>query len=226
MTVLEHLSELWQRLIISTLGIIAGLAISAVFLTWPVIKLLSEPAGIKLVAISPGETFGVYMKVALTLGVALAMPVIVWQALLFTLPALHRHERKYIWIAVPSITLAFAAGLVFGYLVVVPAGVSFLIGFGGDTIQAFWSVDRYISFISSFLFWIGLSFETPLLMFFVGKLGVVKRSQMVAFRRYALIGAFIVAAFITPTPDPLNQTMVAVPLYVLFELGLLLMRFA
>lgn len=226
MTVLEHLEELRRRLIIAGMATLVAFAVSAVFLTWPVITLLTEPAGVKLVALRPTEVFSTYMKVALATGAGLAMPVIVLEALLFVAPALHPHERKYLLAAVPSVTIAFCAGLAFGFLVVIPAATRFLLGFGGGAIEPFWSIAEYLSFVTSFLFWIGVSFETPLFLFFLAKLGVVNVAQLGRYRRYAFVGAFVLSAIITPTPDPFNQTIVALPIYLLYELGVLLARFA
>ncbi|MPZ15719.1 MAG: twin-arginine translocase subunit TatC [Chloroflexi bacterium] len=226
MTIFGHLAELRRRLVFAGLATLVGMAIAAAFLTWPVIGLLTEPAGIKLIALRPTETFVTYMKVALVTGAGLAMPVIVVQSLLFVLPALHSNERKILFLAVPSITIAFILGLAFGFFVVVPSAVRFLLGFGGDVIDPFWSVEEYLSFVSTFLFWIGVSFETPIVVFFLAKLGVITAAQLSGFRRYALIGAFVLAAIITPTPDPFNMTIVAIPIYLLYELGILLARFA
>jgi sec-independent protein translocase protein TatC len=226
MTILEHLRELRTRLIITGIAVLIGMAIAAFFLTWPVISLLSEPAGLKLVALRPTETFVTYFKVALITGACLAMPVIVWQALLFVLPALHRHERRWVFVAVPFITLAFAAGLAFGFFVVIPFAVRYLMAFGGDVIAPFWSIEEYLTFITTMLFWIGLSFETPIVIFVLAKLHLVDARSLGRFRRYAIVGAFVIGAIVTPTPDPFNQTIVAVPIYLLFELGVLLARFA
>jgi len=226
MTILEHLEELRRRLVI--VGIATGICfvLAAVFLTWPVMDFLTRPAGMKLFALSPTETFSTYMKVALATGAGLAMPVIVLQTLLFVLPALHPHERKYVFLAVPSITVAFALGVLFGLLVVVPAAVRFLVGFGGEVIDPLWSVAEYLGFVTTFLFWLGVAFETPLFMFFLAKLGVVDARRLAHFRRYALVGAFVAGALITPTPDPFNQTVVAIPIYLLYELGVVFARFA
>ncbi len=226
MTILEHLRELRQRLIVAGIAVLIGMTIAAVFLTWPVIKLLSEPAGLNLVALRPTETFVTYFKVALVTGATLAMPVIVWQILLFVLPALHKHERRWVYFAVPFITLAFAAGLAFGFFIVIPFAVRYLMGFGGDVIQPFWSIEEYLTFITTLLFWIGLSFETPIVMFFLAKLGLVNARSLGRYRRYAIVGAFVIGAIITPTPDPFNQSLVAIPMYLLYELGVLLARFA
>ncbi len=225
MTIFEHLAELRQRLIIAGLAILGGMCI-ALFFTWPVIDLLTKPAGVQLSALRPTETFTVYMKVALTVGTALAMPVIIWQALLFVLPALHKHERRFLIFAVPGVTLSFCIGLTFGFLVVIPAAVRFLQGFGSDVVKANWSFEEYVSFVSSFLFWVGVTFETPLVLFTLAKMGVVTVAQLSRYRKYALLTAFIIAAIITPTPDPLNQTIVAIPIYLLYELGVLMARFA
>jgi len=226
MTILEHLQELRTRLIITGIAISVGMTVAALFLTWPVITLLSEAAGGKLVALRPTETFVTYFKVALVTGAALAMPVIVWQMLLFVLPALHSHERRYVYLAVPFITLAFAAGLAFGFFLVIPSAIRFLTGFGGDVIAQTWSIEEYLTFVTTLLFWIGLSFETPIVIFFLAKLHVVNPRTLSHFRRYAVVGAFVAAAIITPTPDPFNQTLVAVPMYLLYELGVLMARFA
>lgn len=226
MSVLEHLAELRRRLIVAGIGTGITVIIAAVFLTWPVIALLTEPAGIRLAALRPAETFVTYMKVALITGVALAMPVIVAQGLLFVLPGLHPHERRYVYLAVPAVTLAFALGLAFGFFVVIPFAVRFLMGFGGDLIQPVWSVEAYLSFVTSFLLWVGLTFETPIVLFFLAKIGVVNARQLAGYRRYAIVAAFVLGAMITPTPDPFNQAIVAVPIYLLYELGVLLARFA
>jgi sec-independent protein translocase protein TatC len=226
MTIFEHLAELRTRIMISGIAVIVGMAISAFFLTWPAIDLLTRPADVHLQVLRPTEAFTTYMKVALTLGAALAMPIIIWQALLFVMPALHRTERRFLLFAVPSVTIAFCIGLAFGFYVVVPAAVKFLAGFAAGAVETNWSFDEYISFVSSFLFWIGVVFETPIIIFSLAKLGVVDVARLGRYRRYALLGAFVIGALVTPTPDPLNQTIVSLPIYLLYELGVFLARFA
>src|SRR5438874_398136 len=120
MSVLEHLADLRKRLIIAGSATAATVLLSAFFLTSPIITLLTQPVGIKLAALRPAETFTTYMKVALTAGTALAMPIIIWQGLLFVLPGLHHHERRWIYVGVPAITIAFAIGLTFGFFLVIP----------------------------------------------------------------------------------------------------------
>src|SRR5436309_950804 len=129
---------------------------------------LEEEFGIQ-VSDEDTEKFVTYFKVALVTGACLSMPVIVWQALLFVLPALHRNERRWIFVAVPFVTLAFAIGLAFGFFIVIPSAVRFLYGFGGDFVGQLWSIEEYLTFITTLLFWIGLSFETPIVIFVLAK---------------------------------------------------------
>lgn len=236
MTMLEHLDELRIRIIIMAVALAVGLAVSAVpvpgytSLTWNVITVVSAPAENHLQYIRPGESFVTYFKVALIVALALAMPVIIYQVMAFVLPALHPHEKKYLYMAAPGVTIAFIIGVLFGYLLLVPVAINFLLTFGqaemNGTIESKWSFEEYVGTVTTLLFYMGLAFETPLIMFFLTKLRVLSVERLVRFRKYALILAFIVGAIITPTPDPLNQTIVSVPLYLLFELGILTSKLA
>jgi sec-independent protein translocase protein TatC len=233
MTMLEHLEELRQRLVVSVTAIVVGLIVTLIpipgadSLTHFVIETLakSAPNGV-LVTLRPGEGFFAYVQVSLLLGVALAMPVIVYQVLAFVMPALHPHERRYLYLAVPGVTISFVAGAAFCYALLLPVAIRFLGGFAADIFNPQWTAEYYLDFVSTFLFWMGLVFELPVVMFFLSKLGVVSATRMARFRRYALVMAFVMGAIITPTPDPINQTIVSVPIYLLFELGIILARFA
>ena len=235
MTMLEHLEELRQRIISSAIAFVIGLIASAIpwppswdkNLTWLVINAVIAPVGYERVqAISPTEVFFTYFQVAMLIGLALAMPVLIYQFMAFVMPALMPHEKKYLYMAIPGATLSFAIGVLFGYYFILPAAVNFLINFGGDTIQQRWAFSQYADTATTLLFWMGLAFEMPLSIFFLCKLRVLNVQRLVAFRKWALVGAFVVGAMITPTPDPFNQTLVSLPLYLLFELGLLLARLA
>src|SRR5688572_16944872 len=149
MTVLQHLEELRTRIIIASAAILIGMIVAALWLTWPVMALLTEPARSqlgdnKLVAIRPGEMFLTYMKIALVTGAALAMPVIVYQLMKFIMPALHPHEQRYLLLSIPAIIVSFLIGLAFGLLIVVPVAVKYLMAFGGDVVAAMWSVEEYL----------------------------------------------------------------------------------
>ena len=235
MTMMEHLDELRQRLIASAIAFILGLIATTVplplawerNLTWTVVDLLVAIVGKdKVQAIEPGEVFFTYFSVAMMLAFVIAMPVLIYQVLAFVVPALYAQERKYLYLAVPGALLSFSIGVLFGYFVVVPAALAFLINFGGETIEQKWRFASFVDAVATLLFWMGLSFQMPLAIFFLCKLRVLSVERLKSFRKYALIGAFLVGALITPTPDPFNQTLVSVPLYLLFEIGLLLARLA
>ena len=234
MTMLEHLEELRTRVIVCCVALALGLALSAIpvpgysSLTWNVIAVVNTPAAGNLQAIRPGEIFLTYLKVAIVVGAGLAMPVIVYQLMAFVMPALHPHEKKYLYMAAPGVTLSFLVGIAFGYALLLPFAISFLLTFGTaeSGVDVKWSFGEYVGTVTTLLFWMGIAFETPLAMFFLTKLRVLNVERLKAFRKYALIGSFVAGAIITPTPDPLNQTIVSVPLYLLFELGILFSKLA
>jgi sec-independent protein translocase protein TatC len=235
MTMLEHLEELRQRMIVCALAAILGLVASAVplppdwqnNLTWTLIRAVVDIVGFEHVqALKPAEVFFTYFQVAFLIGLALAMPVILYQAMAFVIPALLPEEKKYLFLAIPGATISFALGLLFGYFVVVPAAVNFLLLFGNETIAQRWSFEEYVNTVTTLLFWMGLAFQMPMAIFFLCKLRVLDVERLKRMRKYALVGAFVIGAMITPTPDPFNQTLVSLPLYFLFEIGLLLARLA
>lgn len=226
MTILEHLEELRQRIMIAGIALIVGMAISGFFLVQRVMELLVHLVDFPIINTHPTEVFVAYLKVALFTGAALAMPVLVYEALMFVLPALTPKEKRFTYIAVPGATVCFLIGLVFGYKILVPTALQFLGGFSGGLIQPMWTIGPYLSFITTFLFWIGIAFEMPLVIFSLAKLHVVNTRQLSHYRKYAFLGAFVIAAVITPTPDPFNQALVGIPLYLLYELGTFLARWA
>src|SRR5918912_1937853 len=233
MTLLEHLEELRGRLVASCVAVVAGILVAIVpvpgfgSITEVIVKLLAQraPQG-KLSTLGPGEGFFTFLEVAMIVGIALSMPVIVYQVLAFVTPALYENEKKYLYIAVPGVTISFAAGVAFCYFFMLPFAIAFLGGFQTDIFNPIWSAERYLDFVVTFLFWVGLTFELPIVMYFLSKLGVVSATRLASFRKYAFVLAFVVGAIITPTPDPINQTIVSLPVYFLFEIGVLLARFA
>jgi len=124
------------------------------------------------------------------------------------------------------VTFSFACGVAFCYFLMLPFATKFLAGFAADVFAPTWTAEHYIDFVSTFLFWVGLTFELPIVMFFLSKMGVISAKRMAGFRKYAFVLAFVIGAVITPTPDPINQTIVSLPIYFLFELGVILARFA
>ncbi len=226
LSIMGHMVELRDRLIRAVAALVIATLLAFLF-TDPLLKLLIQPmGGLKPVFLRPTEMFVTYFKVSLIAGFILSMPIIIYQLIRFVAPGLTQEEKKYLYIIVPGGTLSFAAGVLFSYFVMLPVGIHFLLTFGGDIARAQWTIGEYISFITTMMFWAGIVFETPLIIFFLAKLGIVTAQQLSRWRKFAILGIFIIAAFITPTPDPINQLLVAVPLLLLYELGILLAKLA
>ena len=224
LTIIEHLEELRYRLIVALLALAVGTGVSFAFTSKLLEILLIPSGGIKPVFLKPTEMFITYFKVALIGGAAIAMPVIVYQVIRFLVPGLKPSEKRYLFFVVPVASLLFVLGVAFGYLVLLPFALRYLLTFGGDIATAFISIGEYISFVFTLLLWMGVAFELPMVIVFLAKLRVVSQKQLRSYWKYVLVGSFLVAAVITPTPDPFNQTLVAVPLYLLYEVGLLFAR--
>jgi sec-independent protein translocase protein TatC len=226
MTLLEHLDELRQRLVRVVIALLIGV-IAGTFVSPAVLRILVAPLGDQVpLAISPTEAPAVFFKVAIVVGVVIAMPVIVYQLFQFARPGLEPDEQRYILIGAPAASVSFAVGVVFAALVLLPTALPFLQGFLFGIVEQRYSIDRYISFVSNVLLWAGLVFETPLVMYFLAKLGVATPQGFAKARRIVVVGAAAGAAVITPTTDPVNMLLVMVPFMLLYELGILLARLA
>ena len=225
-TIIQHLEELRDRLIKSAIALTVTTVFSFVFAKQFLQLLVAPMGGTPPVSSSPTTNIIVFTKVSLISGVALAMPVLVYQLIVFIAPGLTRQEKRYLYFVVPGATISFVIGVAFAYFVMVPTAIPFLKGFLGDIIEPNWFVDKYISFITSLLFWVGLSFETPLLIFFLAKLGIVTPAALSRNRKYAILVIAVLSAVITPTPDPFNMILVMAPLILLYEIGILLAKLA
>ena len=225
-SILGHLNELRSRFIKSLIALVVGTGISAVF-TFRVLEFLKGPAGdTPLVYIDPTEFITTYFKVALLGGFILAMPVVLYQMVMFAAPGLTPREKRYVLVSVPGIILSFVAGVVFAWFILIPPALNFLLTFGGDVAEANIRIGRYINLILALTLWVGLSFQTPLVMTLLSRLGVVKPASFAKRRKMAIVGAFIAAAVFTPTFDPVNQTLLASPIIVLYEIGIWLSKLA
>jgi sec-independent protein translocase protein TatC len=224
MSFFEHLTELRTRIIWSLIPSAVGLAIAfyftdriMVFLQQPLAKLKSPP-----IFLTPTEYFWTYMKVAMITGVFIAMPIILWA---FVAPGLHKHERRY---AAPFVivgSLLFIGGGAFALLLVIPFAVQFLLNFGMDKgAQPMISIAAYIDFITKFTLAFGVVFELPVVITLLSMLGIVTPKFLSKNRKYAVLINFIIAAVLTPTPDIVNQTLMAGPLCILYELGIISAR--
>jgi sec-independent protein translocase protein TatC len=230
-----HLRELQSRLIKAAVGVLIGTVIGFYIVNSPNLlgMRLPEflvnhfvPSDIKVQFIQPAEAFVSYMRIALVIGVAFAMPVVVYQIIAFFVPGLLPHEKRILYTAIPFVTELFLAGLAFGWFFTIPAALDFLFGFGRSArIDAQPTFESFISTVSTLMLWNGLIFEMPALIYLLARLGVVNAKMLGRTRRYAIVVITIVAAIITPTGDPYNLLLLAVPMYFLYELGILLARF-
>ena len=226
MPFMEHLGELRVRIMRSLVALLIGLAIAFPF-SQRVVDWLARPiqkSGNTLVFLAVTEAFWVQMKVALFLGLFIAAPGILWQIWRFVEPGLHGHEKKY---AVPFVvigSLLFIAGGAFSLLVVTPGAIAFLLSYARPGLQPMISIGNYIDFLLKFTLAFGAVFEVPLAMTLVARMGLVTPKQFAKNRKYAILGAFIAAAVLTPTPDMVNQSLMAGPIIVLYELGIVAAR--
>jgi len=227
MTLMEHLLELRDRLMKAVLALAVGTVVGFIFAR-PVFMLLVRPLGERadIIALSPTDSIFMFFKVALILGLIMAMPVILYQVVMFILPGLYPHERRYLYYLLPGATISFALGAVFAALIVVPFSIRYLSGFMADIIRPNYQVQSYIGFVTSLMFWIGVVFEMPLVVYFLSKLGIISHKQLAGARRYAIVIIAVLAAVITPTPDPVTMTLVMAPLIMLYEAGVQLARLA
>jgi sec-independent protein translocase protein TatC len=222
---IEHLLELRTRLVRAMLALVVGTALSWLFAE-PVLRLIIRPLGGTPQAIHPTENIMVYFKVMLILGVTIAMPVIVYQFIRFLLPALLPHEKKYLNFLIPGATICFASGVAFAALIMLPGMITFMQSFLADLVENRWTIESYVSFVTFVMFWMGILFQMPLVIFFLAKLNVVTAKQLGQARRWAIMASAVVAAVVTPSHDPINMIILMIPLVVLYELGVFLARFA
>lgn len=236
MTLIEHLIELRTRLVRAAIGIIVGLVVGVIMVLpeGPVRLvdiLIATFAPINeryapVQAVGTAEAFTSYMTVALTVGVIIGMPVIVYQLLAFIVPGLTDKERRILFTALPFVMFFFLAGLAFGWFITVPTAIRFLIGFSSsELIQTQPSLANFLSTITVLLLINGIVFELPVIIYVLAFIGVVTADQLRKYRRFAIVAVVIIAALITPTGDPINLALLAIPMYLLYELGVILARF-
>ena len=223
---LIHLEELRKRLIACAIAIGFGFVIAYIFserlfqvLILPLKALM--PEGDRLIFTNLPEMFFIYLKTGFIAGILLVSPFIFYQLWLFIAPGLYQQEKKYLVPFVIFSTILFLGGAFFGYFIVFPFGFKFFIGFANENIQALPSVKQYFSFSTKLLFAFGIVFELPVVIFFLAKMGLVTPDFLRQKRKYAILLAFVVAAILTP-PDIITQLMMAGPLIILFEIGIII----
>lgn len=214
----DHLQEFRKRLIIC-LVVVATAALACYNYVDDIIALLSGPAG-KLYFMNPSEVFFTYMEIALYAGILFTLPVLLYEVWAFVAPALWPEERRAVLVILPTAVILFYVGLVFAYYLVIPAAVTFFMGFATQTLQPMFSLESYLSFILALTLPFGFIFELPLIIVFLAKIGLVTGDFLKGKRKILIVIAFIFAAVVSPTTDIFTQTMIAVPLIVLYEISL------
>mgnify|MGYP006285833743 CR=1 FL=1 len=227
---LGHLEELRSRLIAIAIAVGVGFGVCYLFserlfqvLVAPLKAVM--PEGEKLIFTNLPEMFFTYLKVSFIAGILLASPYVFYQLWMFIAPGLYRREKRYAFPFIISSTILFVGGALFGYYVVFPFGFKFFIGFSNEYVKALPSVKQYFSFAIKLLFAFGVVFELPVVLFFLSKMGIVSPEILRKKRKYAILMTFALAAILTP-PDVVTQCMMAGPLIILYEIGILVSRLA
>lgn len=219
-----HLKELRNRIMYSVIAVAVTTGIALIFGEW-LINVLKYPGrNMELIAIKLVENMSVYFKVSLMAGVIGAMPVLVYQIFAFVAPGLTSSEKRMILRIMPGIIIMFIVGVAFAYFIALPPALWFLYTFMSQAATPMPTISDYMSVVTRLLLVIGLVFETPLIVMALARLGVVSPQWLASRRRMWIVVAFVLAAIITPTFDPINQTIIAVPLILLLEVGIILAR--
>lgn len=224
MSLFDHLEELRQRIFYSLIAVFCGIVV-CFFAVKPIVQLLEIPArGVKFLQLAPGEYFFVSLKVAGYSGLLVASPFVLYQVIMFVLPGLTRRERRLLGPVVLGSSILFVGGLVFAYLVLLPAALNFFISYGAGVVEQLWSIDHYFEFVLLLLFSTGLAFQIPVIQMLLGFLGIISSKQMLSGWRYVLLGAAILGAILTPSTDPLTQCLLAGAVIGLYFGGIGLVR--
>ena len=228
-TFLSHLIELRTRLMRSIIAVVVVLVCLFpwakeiyALLAAPLLKVL--PAGSTMIATDVTSTFLVPLKVTLMISFLIALPYVLWQAWAFVAPGLYHHEKRLAAPVIVSSMVFFVIGMSFAYFFVFPVMFSFFANYTPAGVQMMTDIDKYLSFVLAMFLAFGLTFEVPVVVIVLVRLRVVSLEKLRSIRSYVIVGAFVVGAVFTP-PDVLSQLMLAVPLWLLFELGLLMARF-
>lgn len=224
MTLLEHLKELRNRVVVCAAAVLLGTILSFVFwetiLGWLLAPARQEIPEFKLVAFSPTESIGLAIKIGLYGGLTVASPVVLYELLAFIVPGLTPKEKRILLPGMLAVILFLLGGMAFAYWIILPRSLGFLLNFGNDQVQIIPHADAYLSFAIRIIFWVGIAFELPVVLGLAARLHLVRAKQLLHFWRYAVVIIFVIAAVITPTPDPYNQSLVAGPLFFLYFVGI------
>ena len=227
MSFLDHLGELRSRVFKAFLWVIVGAIVAAIFRDWIMNEALLGPAIRSNLHLQNLEPFGqafLLFKVIFFTGFVISSPLVLYQVWAFIAPGLHAHEKSWAkWVTVIT-TLCFLVGISFGYFLLIPSMMNYINVVSNDNITDNISTSYYFSFIVNMLLASGVIFELPMVTWVLAKVGLVSAELMGKYRRHAIVAILIIAAVITPTPDPFTQLMVAIPLYMLYELSVVIAR--
>jgi len=218
MTLWDHLNELRKRLFIGVVAVAITSGLSFVFAE-QIIGILAIPLGgiSNFLSIEVTENLGVFMRVSLLSGFIFALPIVLYEVIAFIVPGLTDQEKSWLYLSIPFGTLLFLMGVSFTYFIMLPTTIPFLINFLG--IKTTPRPSFYIDFVTGLMFWVGMLFEMPLLMFMLAKLGLVTASTLLKGWRFAVVIIAMVAAVVTPTSDPINMGILMLPLLILYFLS-------
>jgi sec-independent protein translocase protein TatC len=238
-TIMGHLIEMRDRLMRSAIAVVITTILALIFskpifdiitfrsaYTKPIFDFLvnnwhlTPPPTVNLVAIEMTENFTIYFQVCLFTGIIVAIPYLLYEAIMFITPALTYKEQRYFFIILPWVLLMFIIGVVFAYFILLPPALTFLMNFGTDIAKSQIRIGNYVSVVARLLLIIGIVFELPVLLTFLQKIRVISPSMLAKQRKWAVVLAFVVGGIVTPTPDPINQSLVSIPLYLLYEMSI------
>ncbi len=228
-SILEHLNDLRVRLTWAAVALLAATVFSFIFAE-QILNFLMRPYNASVIGnatlqtLRPTEGIETFFKVALLSGAIIAMPIILYQFWLFISPGLTTQEKKYVYIFIPSAVFLFLLGIAFAWFVLAPAAIFFLANFMPQIFKTDWTGQEYISFVTRMLFWMGVAFELPIVVYFVARVGVITAEWLRSQWRFAIVGVAVLAAMITPSIDPITMLLTMAPLLVLYLLSIVLAK--
>lgn len=225
----DHLEELRKRLLWAAVGVAIGCAISGFFIDTLMNEVLLKPATVYHIKLQNLRPFGqpfLYFKLIFVLGLIMSFPFLLYQLWLFVAPGLYEHEQSWARKITFFTSFCFLSGVAFAYFVMVPAMLEFTASFGTAAIENNFDITEYFGFISTTILAAGLIFELPMITYVLSKIGLVTPALMRTYRRHAIILILIIAAVLTPSPDPVNQLIFAFPLWILYEISIIISKFA
>ena len=224
MTIMEHLLELKDKIVLSLIGLLISLIICLVY-SKEITFFLQKPAiGIKFLQLAPGEYLFVSVKVSIYLAFLINTPFSIYQVMSFIIPGLTQKESKYVkYLIIGSLTL-FLCGVTFGYNILIPTTLQFLIRYGSDVVEPIWSLEEYFNFVLLLLFSAGISFQIPIIQIILSIANIIKVNNMVRSWRYIIFASTILGAVITPSTDPVTQIFMSGTILLLYFSGVFALK--